>query len=202
MSNPPSFNPLDKKNLGESVGLALSRCSPVALDQLPKFKGAGIYALYYSGDFGPYKILAKLNRPIPTIPIYVGKALPEGSRKGIEPKSSHESGKLRSRLNEHARSIRDSANLEVGDFVCRYLVVEETWISLCESLLIQTSTPLWNTVLDGFGRHVGGKNRKDGLSTWHAFHTGRDAQNTLEVSHEGLEKISANVTAFMARLGS
>ncbi len=144
--------------------------------------------------------MATLNRPLPIIPIYVGKALPEGSRKGIDPKASHESGKLRSRLNEHAGSINHSANLKVEDFTCRYLVVEETWIGLCESLLIQASTPLWNTVLDGFGRHVGGKNRKDGLSSWHAFHAGRDASVKIPSAHEGLEKISSEVAAFMTHL--
>lgn len=46
MSNPPAFNPLDKQNLGESIGLALSRCPLAPLNQLSKFKGAGICALY------------------------------------------------------------------------------------------------------------------------------------------------------------
>jgi hypothetical protein len=53
MSNPPAFNPLDKRNLGESVALALSRSQAVSLAELPSISGAGIYALYYSGDFPP-----------------------------------------------------------------------------------------------------------------------------------------------------
>jgi Eco29kI restriction endonuclease len=200
MSNSPAFNPLDKHNLGESVGLALSRCPVVPLAEIPSFSGAGIYALYYSGDFKPYEVLAALNRPNPSVPIYVGKALPEGSRKGVNPKASHDSKKLRARLREHKLSIEHTAALNVKDFVCRFLVVEETWIGLCESLLIQTSTPLWNTMLDGFGRHVQGGNRKDGVSAWHAFHGGRDLNKGAKVSDELIHKLSADVAAFMANL--
>ncbi len=90
--------------------------------------------------------------------------------------------------------------LEVTDFTCRFLVVEETWIGLCESLLIQTSTPLWNTMLDGFGRHVQGVNRRDGISAWHAFHGGRDLDAGIGVPTEVLEKLNGEVSAFMDRL--
>lgn len=47
---------------------------------LSPFKGAGIYAIYYEGDFPPY---APISRKTETeIPIYVGKAVPAGARKG------------------------------------------------------------------------------------------------------------------------
>jgi hypothetical protein len=200
MSNPPAFNPLDKRNLGESVALALSRSQAVSLAELPSISGAGIYALYYSGDFPPYQVLANLNRPSPTVPIYVGKAVPEGSRKGVSPQASETSKKLRDRLRDHARSIRHTSMLQVTDFRCRFLVVEETWIGLCESLLIQSSTPLWNSVLDGFGRHGQGGNRKDGISAWHAFHGGRDIVAGIGVSKDVLENLNAEVASFMEKL--
>jgi len=200
MSHTPAFNPLDKRNLGESVGLALSRCPVHPLADLPAFTGAGIYALYYAGDFAPYAALSALNRPASTTPIYIGKAVPEGSRKGVNSKASHESRKLRQRLREHAASINHTTALKVTDFTSRFLVVEETWIGLCESLLIQTSTPLWNTLLDGFGRHVQGGNRKDGVSAWHAFHGGRDMQKEIGLSDDTLAKISSEVAGFMANL--
>lgn len=200
MSNPPAFNPLDKHNLGESVGLALSRCPPVPLGDVASFHGAGIYALYYSGDFKPYAILAALNRPSATTPIYVGKAVPEGSRKGLTPNASQRSAKLRDRLRSHARSIQNTRTLEVKDFTCRYLVVEETWIGLCESLLIQTSIPLWNAKLDGFGRNPQGKNRQDGLSPWHAFHSGRDFKAEAKPADALLAKLAKDVAEFMSEL--
>jgi len=200
MSNPPAFNPLDKHNLGESVGLALSRCPAVSLAKVPPFKGAGIYALYYFGDFAPYATLAALNQPNATIPIYVGKAVPKGSRKGVTPTASQQSSKLYDRLKNHVRSIQQTQTLKMKDFTCRFLVVEETWIGLCESLLIQTSIPLWNAKLDGFGRNPQGKNRKDGVSPWHAFHSGRDFNAEAKPSDALLAKLTADVAAFMAAL--
>ena len=44
------FNPLDKRHLGESVAEALLKTAPVALPP-DQFIGAGVYALYYVGQF-------------------------------------------------------------------------------------------------------------------------------------------------------
>ncbi len=90
--------------------------------------------------------------------------------------------------------------LKIEDFTCRYLVVEETWIGLCESLLIQTSIPLWNAKLDGFGRNPQGKNRQDGLSPWHAFHAGRDLKAEAKPADDLLVKLAKDVAAFMSEL--
>ena len=82
MKEPIPFNPLDKKNLGISVADALLAQE---IEQLPPepFYGAGIYAIYYNGDFPPYKkISIKQLRGKEAIPIYVGKAVPPGARKG------------------------------------------------------------------------------------------------------------------------
>ena len=50
---------------------------------LNKFFGAGIYAIYYTGAFPAYKPLAEQNGEGRfAMPIYVGKAVPKGSRKG------------------------------------------------------------------------------------------------------------------------
>lgn len=200
MPAPVAFNPLDKENLGLSVALALSKCPTFALDQLPAFLGAGIYALYYTGAFAPYAALSALNHPEVRTPIYVGKALPEGTRKGQGAKRSTESRKLRGRLREHGRSIAQTQALQVVDFRVRYLVVEETWIGLCESLLIQAQKPLWNSYLDGFGRHVQGKNRNDGLSDWHAFHRGRDLNENTPFPEERMVRLSQEVGQYMADL--
>ena len=47
---PAPFNPLDKRHLGESVASAMLK-SPIHPLPPEKFKGAGIYAIYYTGDF-------------------------------------------------------------------------------------------------------------------------------------------------------
>ena len=74
------YNPLDKKNLGVSVADALLQRDPV---QLPpaRFIGAGVYAIYYTGDFEPYRSIADANRENRFLqPVYVGKAVPRGRR--------------------------------------------------------------------------------------------------------------------------
>ena len=58
---PAPFNPLDKRHLGESVASAMLK-SPIHPLPPEKFKGAGIYAIYYTGDFEAYQNLAEVNR--------------------------------------------------------------------------------------------------------------------------------------------
>lgn len=45
MTTAPSYNPLDQQNLAASIVDALLQRKPVALPP-PKFRGAGIYAIY------------------------------------------------------------------------------------------------------------------------------------------------------------
>ena len=79
----PPYNPLDKKNLGVSVADALLARNVVSIQLSESFIGAGIYALYYAGDFSAYQPIAEANRKSQfKIPIYVGKAIPAGARKG------------------------------------------------------------------------------------------------------------------------
>ena len=82
------YNPLDKRHLGEQVAEAL-----LAQDVQPlppsRFIGAGVYALYYIGDFPAYATLAEVNKnDLYLCPIYVGKAVPEGARKADRAKMS------------------------------------------------------------------------------------------------------------------
>ena len=49
------FNPLDKKNLGASVAEAMLGSPIHPLGGLSSFEGAGIYAIYYTGDFPAYQ---------------------------------------------------------------------------------------------------------------------------------------------------
>ena len=65
-------------------------------------------------------------------------------------------------------------NLDGLDFFCRFLVVDDIWIPLGESLLITKFTPIWNTLIDGFGNHDPGAGRYKGLRPrWDVLHPGR-----------------------------
>ena len=136
------YNPLDKQNLGESVARKMlsSAVQPLPPEQ---FIGAGVYAIYYRGDFAPYKALSACNRDKWKVPIYVGKAVPAGARKGGLGMSVDHGLALHNRLSEHYASINSAANLNVEDFVCRFLVVDDIWIPLAESLLIERFKPLY-----------------------------------------------------------
>lgn len=171
------FNPLDKRNLGASVAEALVSQPVHPLGALMSFYGSGIYAIYYHGSHGAYKAIGARNRADvanPIIPIYVGKAVPAGARKGKVMPDPTRSKALFSRLQEHAESIQATDTLAIGDFTCRYLVVDEIWIPLGESLMITKFSPLWNLVVEGFGNHDPGAGRYNGLRPrWDTMHPGR-----------------------------
>jgi hypothetical protein len=81
---------------------------------------------------------------------------------------------LFNRLKEHAESVSLVENLNVADFYCRFLVVEDIWIPLGESLLIAKFTPVWNRMIDGFGNHDPGAGRYAGMRPrWDVLHPGR-----------------------------
>ncbi len=175
MTIPEPYNPLDKRNLGASVADAILKQSPVQIPPAP-FDGAGVYAIYYTGDFHPYGLVSAENKDDKfKWPIYVGKAIPKGGRKGGLGLSSDNIGPVMfGRLQEHAESIRQSPNLKLEDFTCRYLVVDDIWIPLGESLLIQRFRPIWNLYIDGFGNHDPGSGRyRQKRSPWDVMHPGR-----------------------------
>lgn len=192
------FNPLDKRHLGESVGQAMLRQSAISMAELTSFEGAGIYAIYYRGDFPAYEVIAQKNQGQNCIaPIYVGKAVPKGSRKGgdldINP------GKvLCNRLTQHKRSIEYTHNLNIVDFYCRYLIVDDIWIPLGESLLIAKFHPLWNKLIDGFGNHDPGKGRHAGLRPrWDVLHPGRPWADKCRIRDETAEQIIGEVRDYL-----
>jgi len=74
-----AYDPLDYENLARSVVQALLSGPQVPLPPSKTFEGAGVYAIYYHGDFTGYSRLVKADSPPP---IYVGKAVPAGARKG------------------------------------------------------------------------------------------------------------------------
>ena len=174
ISEPP-FNPLGKKNLGESVAQELLNRPINFLPPEQEFIGAGIYAIYYIGDYPIYKVISQQNANDSfSSPIYVGKAVPKGARKGGLGLDYPHGMVLYERLWEHAKSIKQVDNLDLKDFRCRYLVVDDIWIPLAESLLIEMFSPIWNIILDGFGNHDPGKGRyQQQRSAWDVLHPGR-----------------------------
>ncbi len=194
-------NPLEKKNLGASVAEALLGRKPHPLGALPSFEGAGIYALYYDGPFKAYRRLAEGNDgPDPLFPIYVGKAIPAGGRKGLVTDDSKPTKALFNRLAEHAESIRATANLDIDHFRCRFLCVDDIWIPLGESLLIAKFSPLWNVLIDGFGNHDPGKGRYEGLvPRWDVLHPGRAWALRCKPRAETAEQIAIDVEARLAQ---
>lgn len=171
------FNPLDMVHLAESIGNALMTSAPVRADQAQAFQGAGVYAIYYAGSSEPYGLLGQANADIehglPGWPIYVGKAVPEGGRRGLNVATSTNALSKRL-LQDHRKSITQATNLDVTDFYFRWLVVAPIWIPLGESILIDRFKPVWNAVLDGFGNHAPGSGRASGvLSLWDTLHPGR-----------------------------
>lgn len=196
------FNPLDKQNLGKSLLSALLESEAVGLQAVSEFLGAGVYAIYYSGQFANYKILSDLNKEHASYPIYVGKAAPKGARKGLFSDASPESNALFRRIQEHCQSIQQASNLEAGDFSCRWLVIDDIWIPLAETLLIQKFEPLWNQVVEGFGNHNPGSGRHKGrMSAWDALHPGRPwARQCKHWKKEQVNTLLKAVDEYMSRL--
>jgi hypothetical protein len=173
------YDPLSYDNLARSVVGALLHNEPEPLPPAESFRGCGVYAIYYTGDLPYY---AGVSATACDIPIYVGKAIPTGGRKGKRRPDTSETA-LYGRLRDHARSINQAENLSLGEFRCRYLVVVPVWITLAERFLVSHFQPLWNTTIDGFGNHAPGAGRKDmKRPRWDVVHPGRPWAGKLQAA--------------------
>lgn len=190
------FNPLDMRNLAESIVNALDEVEPQPLGELVRFEGAGIYALYYHGPFEAYSLLTEQNRDSSREPIYIGKAVPSGGRRGIVVETKTTA--LYKRLSDHAKSIIGASNLDIADFRARWLVMEDIWIPLGESAMIRRHTPVWNALLDGFGNHDPGKGRINGVrSKWDTLHPGRPWAGKFPLNPESPAAVAQEVTEYL-----
>jgi len=186
------YDPLDYDNLARSIVRALLEGDEHPLPPLQAFAGAGVYSIHYRGDFHLYDKLAHTEPPTP---IYVGKAVPTGARKGK--KDSGSGNDLHNRLSQHAKSIQQSDNLQLEHFTCRYLVVVPVWITLAERFLIEHYKPVWNVLIDGFGNHDPGKGRRDMRKPqWDILHPGRHWALRL-TAHETSEDVQQRVKDFL-----
>ncbi len=145
----------------------------------------GVYALYYMGDFRLYECVSTANRDGCHMPIYVGKAVPKGSRTGQveEENPATPSANLYARLGEHRRSINQAENLDLEHFSFRIAAMEVNLVSWGEGVLIGHLQPLWNQIISGFGIHdPGGGRAEQKRSVWDRLHPGRTAANRLPVA--------------------
>lgn len=201
-NDPHRFDPLAIENLAESLVVHLLNTEATPLSQIGDFKGAGCYAIYYTGQRMPhdaYRDLAKVNIDGRFhMPVYVGKAVPSGGRKGVEVAKGTEAPALFKRLKEHRSSIEAAENLHVEDFHARWLALDAVWIPLGESLLITRYTPVWNALVDGFGNHNPGSGRAGGVrSRWDTLHPGRAWAPKFPERTETAADITADVIEYL-----
>lgn len=196
MAEEKVYDPLDYANLTKNLVRELMDRGPFPLPPKKPFLGPGIYALFYNGG---YSLYSPAFSPDSSQPIYVGKAVPAGARKGgREAEAQMLDGTLYRRLAEHARSISESENLHLEHFTCRYLVVVPLWITMAERFLIEFYRPLWNVCVEGFGIHDPGKGRHAGeISWWDALHPGRRWAKNLAQTRS-LSQAEERVRAFFA----
>lgn len=169
---PKPYNPLDPINLARSVETTLLQQPCHSLPLTESFVGAGLYAIWYQGKFKAYRPISAPDCQGP--PIYVGEAMPSGSRTGISALDAPTGAVLFRRLRDHWKSIEAANNLKIEDFRCRYLVCEQIFIAMGEGLLIRQFQPLWNVFVSGFGLHDPGRGRHGSdRSEWDELHPGR-----------------------------
>jgi hypothetical protein len=191
-----AYDPLDYENLARSVVQALLAGPDEPLPPHEVFEGSGVYAIYYRGDFSSYSPLVKSPD---SRPIYVGKAVPTGARKGA--RRVLRGRELYQRLKEHSESIGQAKNLELKDFTCRYLVVVPVWITLAERFLVEHYQPVWNVAIDGFGNHDPGAGRRAmKCPRWDILHPGRPWAAKL-TPQESFQEVLARVGRFLKREG-
>jgi Eco29kI restriction endonuclease len=197
ISEPERFDPLTRLNLARSVERALLDQPLHPLPPSSPFGGGGVYCIYYSGNYEPY---AGIVSEPPTIPVYAGRStIHSRAIEGLFTPTDRPL--LFNRLREHARTLEQAENLQLDDFSCRSLVVDDMWTSLAEALVIEHFRPLWNMIVDGFGnRDPGGGRYAQARSSWDELHPGRSWAARLQPSRrtrtEILQAVEDHLRAF------
>jgi Eco29kI restriction endonuclease len=189
----------------ELVKDAVGFFNSTPLQSLPlpdSFIGSGVYGIYYTGKLPLYQAYANLNYPSCRYPIYIGKAVPKGSRQALLPaEDAPHSRELFTRLREQSRNIAQGEGLLIEDFQCRFVIFEDAasdMINAIQAALIKLNKPLWNKTLDGFGNHDPGKGRyEQAKSDWDVIHPGRKwAAKCKGVANQESEILSAIAAHF------
>ncbi len=189
------FDPSDPLTAGRIVALTLISQQLHELASIPNFYGAGVYAIYYKGDFAPYSKLSGSDHPI-----YIGKADPQnGSAKNAIAQGT----KLSNRLAEHAKSIRKaSSTLAIEDFKCRFLVVQSGFQKAAEDYLINFFKPIWNSetkICFGLGKHGdNSETRENKRSPWDTMHPGRAWADKSSKDQKTREQIKIEINKHLS----
>jgi len=198
-------NILETSVIQEAIDFFTTR-QMIDLPLTDPFSDAGVYALYYFGDFENYRPIAKINKKEKSLnkffPIYVGKAVPKGSRTARTKTSIEQT--LFKRLEEHTKSIESASNLNLEDFKCRFAILQDNEIDLIvplESALIRQYAPLWNSCVSGFGIHHPGSGRyAQKRSEWDTLHPGRYFADKLTGKELNLDKIKEKISDYSKSL--
>jgi hypothetical protein len=194
------YNPLDKVNLARSIQSELLCREPIFLSAIDGIRGAGIYVIYYVGGFVPYASLQSMNSGGTfRQPIYIGKAIPKGGRKGGLGADASKGRAMADRLGQHSQSIEEVSNLNLDDFFVRYLMVDDIWIPLGENMLIEEYKPIWNRAIDGFGNKDPGRRRATQYkSPWDVLHPGRKFAAKLADSPLTMDFLTERVSDYLS----
>lgn len=195
------FDPLSVENVGVTLAVELLEQPLYPLPPEERMAGAGVYALYYSGSHPAYSRLVEMDKEKGgwKYPVYIGSAVRENAKQGFNPRPTSQA-RLWTRLGNHATSIREvesgglDPEFKLGDFRCRFLMLNDAYITLAESVLIATFRPAWNGM--GFGSKVVGGRRMGGeASLWDSLHPGRGGRpaGTAERGEQASAKIQESI---------
>lgn len=198
------FDPLAVENVGVTLAVELLEQELHSLPPEDRFTGAGVYALYYTGKHPAYSGLVGLDggKGGTKYPVYIGSAVRENAKQGFNPRPTAQA-RLWSRLGHHADSIREvqdaglDPKFKLADFRCRFLVLNDAYVTLAESVLIATFRPAWNGM--GFGSKVVGGERMTGRpSLWDSLHPGRGGRPAGTAARKA--EAEAQITASLRKL--
>jgi len=198
-------NILETSVIQEAIDFFTTR-QMIDLPLTESFSDAGVYALYYFGNFENYRPIANINKNTKSLkkyfPIYVGKAVPKGSRTARTKTSIEQT--LFKRLDEHSKSIQSTSNLDLRDFKCRFAILRDNEIDLIvplESALIRQYAPLWNSCVSGFGIHHPGSGRYgQKKSEWDTLHPGRYFADKLTGKELDIKEIRDKISEYTKNL--
>ena len=198
-------NILETSVIQEAIDFFCTR-QLIDLPLTEKFSDTGVYALYYFGNFENYRSISNINKNSKSLneyfPIYVGKAVPKGSRTARTKTTSKQT--LFKRLAEHAKSIESASNLDLDDFKCRFAILQDNEVDLIvplEAAMIRKYAPLWNSCVSGFGIHHPGSGRyKQKRSEWDTLHTGRYFADKLTGKELNLDEIKNKISEYSKNL--
>lgn len=184
------FDPGNPRTVGFFVALALLAQPRKKLSEREDFYGAGIYSIFYNGNFPLYSEIRRTETPI-----YVGQAV-SGNQDAHTP--IEQGRRLAARLNEHRKNIdRASRTLQLRDFEYKSLVIQSGWESTAENYLIRLFRPIWNKetkIIQGFGKHGDrATTRQNRKSTWDTLHPGRNWAGPSKANEQSIKQINAKV---------